>query len=84
MDNRGPALRTIRENRYRDGVDMTKDQFFERLLKDPVHPALPNRLPRTFVETYKKLDPDNNDIISIHIARKMSGTCNSADQASSS
>jgi DegV family protein with EDD domain len=66
---------------YRDGVDMTKDQFFERLLKDPVHPSTTQPTPQDFVDIYEKLDPENDGIISIHIARKMSGTCNSADQA---
>lgn len=69
------------ENMYRDGVDMTKDQFFERLLKDPIHPSTTQPTPQDFVDVYEKLDPENDGIISIHIARKMSGTCNSADQA---
>ena len=69
------------EDMYRDGVDISKDEFFKRLVEDPVHPSTTQPTPQDFVEIYKKLEPAPDGILSIHIARSMSGTCNSADQA---
>jgi DegV family protein with EDD domain len=69
------------EDMYRDGVDISKDEFFKRLVEDPVHPSTTQPTPQDFVEIYKKLEPAPDGILSIHIARLMSGTCNSADQA---
>jgi DegV family protein with EDD domain len=69
------------EDMYRDGVDISKDEFFKRLVEDPVHPSTTQPTPQDFVEIYKQLEPAPDGILSIHIARLMSGTCNSADQA---
>ena len=69
------------EDMYRDGVDISKDEFFKKLVEDPVHPSTTQPTPQDFVEIYKKLEPAPDGILSIHIARLMSGTCNSADQA---
>ena len=63
---------------YRDRVDISEDEFYERLTHDPVHPSTIQPGPQDFLEAYRKLSPDADGIISIHVSSKLSGTCNSA------
>ena len=63
---------------YRDRVDISEDEFYERLTHDPVHPSTVQPGPQDFLEAYQKLSPDADGIISIHVSSKLSGTCNSA------
>ena len=63
---------------YRDRVDISEDEFYQRLLSDPVHPSTEPPTPRDFADVYEKLSQDADGIISIHISSKISATCNSA------
>ncbi|MDD4923777.1 MAG: DegV family protein [Dehalococcoidales bacterium] len=63
---------------YRDRIDITESEFYERLLHFPVHPTTSQPSPQDFVDVYKNLSKDADAIISIHIASKLSGTVNSA------
>jgi DegV family protein with EDD domain len=66
------------EEMYRDRVDISEDEFYQRLEHDPVHPSTVQPGPQDFLEVYKKLSIDSDGIVSIHISSKLSGTCNSA------
>jgi len=65
-------------NTYRDRVDISEEEFYERLLSDPVHPTTSQPSPQDFTGVYDELSKHANGIISIHISSKLSGTCNSA------
>ena len=65
---------------YRDRVDISEDEFYQRLLKDPVHPNTTQPSPQDFASVYDKLSQEADSIISIHITSKLSGTYNSAVQ----
>jgi len=65
---------------YRDRVDISEDEFYQRLLHDPVHPNTTQPTPQDFASVYNKLSQDADGIISIHITSKLSGTYNSAVQ----
>jgi len=64
------------EKVYRDRVDISEDEFYQRLLHDPVHPSTIQPTPQDFANVYKKLSPEADGIVSIHISAKLSGTCN--------
>jgi len=66
---------------FHDGVDMTADEFYRRLARDPIHPSTTQPSPQDFTEAYKKLAPAADGIVSLHVSAKLSGTCNSALQA---
>ena len=66
---------------YRDRVDITEDEFYQRLKTDPVHPNTIQPTPQDFVDVYQKLSQEADGIVSIHISGRLSGTCNSALQA---
>lgn len=63
---------------YRDRIDITESEFYERLLHFPTHPTTSQPSPQDFFDVYKNLSEDADGIISIHIAGKLSGTYNSA------
>ncbi len=69
------------EEVFRERVNMSAEQFFQRLLKDPFHPATiqPNSV--DFLGAYEKACAGADGIVSIHISSKMSGTINSAREA---
>ncbi|MFC1871176.1 DegV family protein [Chloroflexota bacterium] len=69
------------EKVYRDRVDISEDEFYERLQQDPVHPNTTQPTPQDFIAVYQKLTQEAEGIISIHISSKLSGTYNSAVQA---
>lgn len=63
---------------YRDRVDISEAEFYERLLKSPTHPTTSQPTPQDFADVYRELSKDADGIISVHISTKLSGTCNSA------
>jgi len=72
------------EKVYRDRVDISDDEFYQRLQRDPVHPNTTQPTPQDFAEVYHKLSQDGDGIVSIHLSSKLSGTYNSAVQGKES
>jgi len=63
---------------YRDRVDISEDEFYRRLIRDPIHPTTEPPTPQDFADVYRKLSQEADGIISIHISSKLSATYNSA------
>jgi hypothetical protein len=59
-------------------VDISEDEFYDRLVHDPIHPGTSQPTPNDFAFVYRKLAEEADGIISIHISSKLSGTCSSA------
>jgi DegV family protein with EDD domain len=66
---------------YRDRVDITEDEFYQRLMNDHIHPSTSQPTPQDFANVYRELSQQADGVVSIHISSKLSGTCNSALQA---
>jgi DegV family protein with EDD domain len=65
---------------YRDRVDISEDEFYQRLLHDPIHPSTTQPTPQDFADAYQKLSQEADGIVSVHISSRLSGTYNSAIQ----
>jgi DegV family protein with EDD domain len=63
---------------YRDRIDISEDEFYDRLVHDPVLPGTSQPTPNDFAFVYRNLAKEADGIISIHISSKLSGTCSSA------
>ena len=63
---------------YKDGVEITRDEFFDRMANGPVHPRTSQPPIGDFVDVYKSLAEEGHNIVSVHISEKVSGTLNSA------
>ena len=76
-----PAYVIIGNETYRDGVEITADQFYERLGTLPRLPTTSQPTIADFQEVYQRLLDQGHQIVSIHVSGKLSGTFNSAVQA---
>jgi len=63
---------------HQDGVDLSADEFFHKLVTEPILPKTSAPSAGTFAEMYEKLAPETDEIISIHISNKLSATYNIA------
>jgi DegV family protein with EDD domain len=63
---------------YRDRVDIFEDEFYHKLGFGSVYPTTSVPSPQDFADAYDKLAQETDEIISIHITSKLSGTYNSA------
>jgi len=68
------------EQVYRDRIDISEDEFYQRLVRDTIHPSTIQPSPQDFAEVYQKLSKECTGIVSVHISSKLSGTYNSALQ----
>jgi DegV family protein with EDD domain len=66
------------ERVYKDGLDITSEEFFQKLTTSSVQPATSQPTPEDFTTVYSQYCDKTQGIISIHISSKISGTCNSA------
>lgn len=66
---------------FKDGVELTADQFYDRLVNGPVHPTTSAPSIGQFVETFESVGKNADGIVSIHISSKLSATYNTAVQA---
>lgn len=76
-----PVYLRFGEKTYRDGVDITKDEFYSMLASSPFHPASSQPNPEDFTNVFEKYCGNKGGIVSIHISSKISGTYNSANIA---
>ena len=66
---------------YRDGVEIFPDEFYRRLVSSPRLPTTSQPTVGDFLRSYQELSQDTDEILSVHISAKLSGTMNSAVQA---
>jgi DegV family protein with EDD domain len=75
-------LRVIFGNEaHREGVDITTEEFYERLVKSRPLPTTSAPSVGDFQEVYERLLKEVDSIISIHIGAKISGTVQAAQTA---
>ena len=66
---------------FRDGIDITPEQFFARLTSEGTLPKTAQPSVGAFGEVYAGLAAQGHDILSVHASGLLSGTLNSATQA---
>jgi fatty acid kinase fatty acid binding subunit len=66
---------------YRDGFDLSPDQFYEKLRTSKVLPATSVPSPAAFADAYDKLAEKTNKIVVISVTSKLSATYQVALQA---
>lgn len=59
---------------FREGVDITSDEFFKKLKESPELPTTSSPSLGEFLEVYEEMAGKYDDIISLHIASGISGT----------
>lgn len=77
-----PSIVIFGEDQYVDGIDMTAEQFYERLPKERVHPTTSHPSPAAFLQAYTEaIKKGAKQILTIVVAAAMSGTMAAAQEA---
>jgi DegV family protein with EDD domain len=76
-----PLYVTFGTESYKDGVELTAHEFYERLRTSPELPTTSQPTPGDFLAVYEELAPRYERILSLHIASNLSGTFQSAGTA---
>jgi len=66
---------------YKDRIDISEDEFYNKLVHGKIQPTTSNPNPQDFLDIYNELGKTADGIVSIHISTRLSGTVNSANQA---
>ncbi|MEI6043937.1 MAG: DegV family protein [Chloroflexota bacterium] len=73
-----PLTVLIGDKTYRDGVDITPQEFYKRLPTLEKLPTTSQPSPGLFLKAYEELIADGSSVISIHLSSKLSGTYENA------
>jgi DegV family protein with EDD domain len=73
-----PTYVRFGEHVYRDGVDLTPGQFYDKLRDSNIIPSTSQPSPEDFFIVFSEAVNNFSGIVSIHISSKISGTYNSA------
>lgn len=65
----------------RDGIDISKDEFYRRLVEGDVMPQTSTPTLGSYLEVYERLAAQTDTIISLHVSGKLSATVQAARQA---
>ncbi len=76
-----PLTITIGELSLLDQVEITAEEFYQRVAASSHFPTTSQPAPGLFAETFERLLLDHDHVLSIHISSKLSGTVESARQA---
>lgn len=73
-----PMAVTFGEEQYLDGVDLTKEAFFEKLMSCKDFPKTSQPSPTTFINQFEEAKAAGDTVIAILISGMLSGTIQSA------
>src|SRR5215211_6532137 len=77
-----PIVVMMKGKTYLDGVDLSGEEFYRKLqaTRSVATTSLPSL--DSFVQVYRRLTSEGCDVLSVHIASRLSGTYNAALTAS--
>jgi len=76
-----PLLVRFGEKVYRDGIDLTAEEFYQKLKQSKTLPGTSVPSPKTFADAYDTLSEDTDEILVITLSSKLSGTYDVAKQS---
>jgi len=75
-----PAYVGFGDKTYRDGIDISQDEVYQKMVAENVSATTSQPPPADFANVYKKLLKETDEIVSIQVTSKLSGVYNSALQ----
>ena len=79
-----PCYVVVDDQTFKDGVEINADDFYRRLQAEGRTPPTAQPTVADFQEVYRELTGRGDQVVSIHVSGKLSGTLNSAEQAKAS
>jgi DegV family protein with EDD domain len=79
-----PCYVLVDDQTFKDGVEIKPDDFYRLLQAEGRFPTTAQPTVADFQEVYRDLAGQGDQVLSIHVSGKLSGTLNSAEQAKAS
>ena len=79
-----PCYVLVNDQTFKDGVEIKPDDFYRLLQAEGRFPTTAQPTVADFQEVYRDLAGQGDQVLSIHVSGKLSGTLNSAEQAKAS
>ncbi|MBQ4049254.1 MAG: DegV family protein [Clostridia bacterium] len=76
-----PLKISFGEEQYYDGVDLTPNEFYKKLVKSKSLPKTSQVTPYDFEQKFEQLTANGDEVIAIVLSSKLSGTCEAAKAA---
>src|SRR5512136_723806 len=73
-----PAYVHFGSQSFRDGVDITSEQIYQRMVSGPVHPTTSSPAPGDFTDTYNRLSRETDEIVCITVTSRQSAVYEAA------
>ena len=73
-----PAYVGFGDKTYRDGIDITQDEMYRKMVDENIPATTSQPNPGDFAQVYQKLLKEADKIVSIHVTSKLSGIYSSA------
>ncbi len=73
-----PVTIKFGEDEYKDGIDISIDEFYAKLAKSPVSPEIVPPTPDDFVSVYTECCKETDSLLSIHFSNNKGGAYDSA------
>ncbi len=73
-----PGYIRFGQDTYRDGVEISRPEFYQKLADSPFDPVTSEATPKDFAEIYSRCAHEAEGIVSIHISSKISRMFDSA------
>jgi DegV family protein with EDD domain len=75
-----PVYVRFGDKSYRDGIEISYDELYGKLINSSILPSTSQPTPADFAQVYQDLSKETDEIVSIHVTSKLSGTYSSALQ----
>jgi DegV family protein with EDD domain len=76
-----PLLVLFGEHEYRDGIDLTPDEFYQKLTTTQVSPTTSAPSPGVFEDAFRTALAGADSVLALMLASDLSATCNNARKA---
>ena len=73
-----PLTVSIKDEHYRDGVDISKDEFYQKLVESADFPKTAQPSPQDFLNYFKEIKEKGDELVCILLSSALSGTYQSA------
>jgi len=73
-----PAYVHFGSQSYRDGVDITPEQIYQRMVSGPVHPTTSSPAPGDFTDAYGRLSQETDEIVCLTVTSRQSAVYEAA------
>ena len=78
-----PINITLNDMNYRDGIDITKDEFYDMLLSSDSFPMTAQPSPQDFLDVFEDVKEKGDQLVYLSLSSALSGTFQSATLAKS-